>query len=87
MKSEHFHKYERQIWPNKKIFYKCVLPNCSHYLPLASLVIGRESKCWGFMCDNLLTITKEDVAKGIKHPMCSMCKEKRKEQKEALAKI
>lgn len=83
----HFHKYERQIWPSGKIFYRCMEPNCSHYLPMATLAIGRESLCWGRGCNNLVLITKEDVAKGIKSPMCDRCKEKRKQIRQELSRI
>jgi hypothetical protein len=83
----HYHKYERQTWPNGKPFYKCMEPNCPHYLPVAILVIGKESLCWGYLCNNLVQITKEDVAKGIKNPMCGSCKDKRKELKDELSRI
>jgi hypothetical protein len=85
--SPHFHKYELRKWPNQKSFYKCVLPGCSHYLPIARLAEGRESLCHGFECNNLVTLTHEDVVREIKKPMCSVCKERRKEKKEELSRI
>jgi hypothetical protein len=86
-KPVHYHKYERMTWPGGKIFYKCMEPNCPHYLPTANLVIGRESLCWGYLCNKLVLITKEDIAKGVKHPMCSNCKEKRIAIREELKTI
>jgi hypothetical protein len=64
--SPHYHKYERINWPNQKPFYKCALPNCPHYLPIARLAEGRESLCWGYECNHLVTITREDITKEVK---------------------
>lgn len=86
-KAIHYHKYQRFIWPNGKIYYKCMEPNCTHYLPVAETVIGRESLCWGPACNNLVLITKEDVSKGVKFPFCSECKEKRAFRKQELSRI
>lgn len=86
-KVPHYHKYEKMTWPNGRIFYKCMEPNCPHYLPVATLIIGRESQCWGPNCNKLVLITKEDFQKGIKHPMCENCKALRLEKREELGKI
>lgn len=85
--SVHYHKYQLFKWPSGKTFYKCILPGCPHYLPLAHLTIGRESLCHGYMCNNLTVITREDVSRGVVYPMCSECKEKRKERREEMSKI
>jgi hypothetical protein len=74
------------LWPNGRVFYKCMLPGCSHYLPVADLAIGRESLCWG-NCNRLVVITKEDVMREVKRPMCSECKEERANRKEALKSV
>lgn len=81
------HKYERFYWPNKKPFYKCMVPGCAHYLPMVELAIGRESICWGPGCNRLVTITKEDVQRDLKHPMCEDCRRERQEKREELMKI
>jgi hypothetical protein len=86
-KALHYHKYMRLNWPNGKAYYKCMEPNCPHYLPIADLVIGRESLCWGYLCSNLVLITKEDVMRAIKYPHCQECREKRKERREELRAI
>lgn len=86
-KALHYHKYERLYWPNGKPFYKCMLVGCKHYLPIADLVINRESICWGPSCNKLVVITKEDVRREVKYPMCTSCKEERAENKEALRNI
>jgi hypothetical protein len=85
--SPHYHRYERQLWPSGKAFYKCMLPGCPHYLPLATLAVGRESLCWGTECNHLVIITREDVTREVRKPMCSDCKEARKQRKEELSKI
>jgi hypothetical protein len=86
-KQTHYHKYERMLWPNKKPFYKCMSPGCSHYLPVETLVINRESLCWGPMCNNLVTITRDDVNREVKHPTCDSCKLKKRELREEIMKI
>jgi hypothetical protein len=83
-KSIHYHKYQRLTWPSGKAYYKCMEPNCPHYLPVAELAIGRESLCWGFLCNNLVLITKDDIIRKTQNPMCDECKEKRKERREEL---
>jgi hypothetical protein len=83
----HFHQYERFNWPNGKPYYKCIQPGCPHYLPIALLAIGRESLCHGFNCNKLVVITKEDVVKEVKFPMCSDCKDKRRERREELRNV
>lgn len=84
----HFHKYERMHWPKSgRPFYKCMMPGCSHYLTTVELAIGRESLCWGPDCNKLVVITKDDVWKKTKKPMCDECKAARQEQREALGKI
>jgi hypothetical protein len=85
--SPHYHKYECFRWPNGKPYYKCMLPNCPHYLPVANTVIGRESLCWGPECNHLVTLTREDVTREIRRPMCEDCKNKRKERKQELSSI
>jgi hypothetical protein len=85
--SQHFHQYERMNWPNGKPFYKCMQPGCPHYLPIANLAVGRESLCWGYLCNNLVTITRGDVMREVKHPMCQECKEKRALIREELIRI
>ena len=82
----HYHKYERVLWPNGSPFYKCMIPGCAHYLSSPVLVIGRESLCWG--CEQrLVEITRDMVNRNIRHPMCEKCKEERKEQKLALQSV
>jgi hypothetical protein len=88
----HFHRYERMTWPNGRPFYKCMEPNCPHYLSTAELAIGRESLCWGVdsvgnPCDKLVTITREDILRKVKKPMCEDCRNTRLEQREALKGI
>lgn len=83
----HHHKYERMHWDNGKPFYKCMEPGCPHYLPSAMLAINRESLCWGPLCNKLVLITKEDVMRQVKKPMCDTCKIARAEKREELRSI
>jgi hypothetical protein len=85
-KQIHYHKYERMNWPNGKAFYKCMEPNCTHYLPVENLVIGRESLCWGYLCNNLVVIEREDILRKIKHPTCDSCKQIQKNKREEVLK-
>lgn len=82
----HFHQYERLTWDNGKVYYKCQIISCNHYLPHAQLAEGRESLCWG-ECNRLVVITKEMIKSEIKKPMCDDCREKRKEKRRELAKL
>jgi hypothetical protein len=86
-KESHLHKYERgQLGPRHEI-YKCMLPNCTHYLPNVFLAVGRLSLCWG-NCGNAVLMTKDMVNhEKIKHPMCDSCREERKERRAALSQI
>lgn len=86
MKSKHFHQYEKMQWPSGKLYYKCMLPGCPHYLPTPELAIGRESLCWGG-CNKLVVITKEDIQKEVKKPMCETCRLERLERKEVLKSL
>ena len=83
----HFHRYERMIWPNGKIFYKCMETGCPHYLPVANLAIGRESLCWGPNCNKLVVLSKEDIMRGVKKPICEGCRTERLESRKALEEI
>jgi hypothetical protein len=85
-RKQHFHQYEKFTWPKGSIYYKCMQDGCSHYLPMADLVIGRESLCWGG-CNRLVVITKEMVQKEVKKPMCDGCRAERQANKEALSAI
>lgn len=82
-----YHKYERFYWPSGKPYYRCMIPGCGHMLPVANMVVGRESLCWGHMCNRLVVITKEDLRRLTKYPMCDKCKAERKERREELMKV
>lgn len=94
---DHVHKYERvKLGDWKKTgheVYKCALPNCSHYVNDMALVVGRLSLCWGQLddgkdCPHAVEMTRYMVFKEKrKHPLCGMCKEKRKELKEVAVNI
>jgi hypothetical protein len=86
MNNKHFHQYERMEWPNGRGYYKCMIAGCAHYLPIADLVIARESLCWGG-CNRLVVITKDDVGNNIKKPMCEFCRKERQERRKAMSEI
>ena len=84
---KHVHKYERTVIGNKEwVVYRCTLPDCSHYLPVANLIIGKESICWG-ICDGTTIYTQDDYNQKLKRPMCASCRELRQKQKEALSEV
>jgi len=81
------HKYKRMSVGRKgHEIYKCMLPNCSHYLPYVELAIGRLSACWG--CGASVELT-QDMVGDLKtvRPICEDCKKLRKEQRAVLAGI
>lgn len=57
----------------KRVIYKCMFPDCSHYLNEPELAIGKLSICWGG-CGEAVIIQKDMPVK----PLCAKCKEKRK---------
>lgn len=65
MSDRHIHKYIRKKLGRTYVIYKCVLPNCAHYLS-KDLILGRNSICW--RCGNVFTITKHH-----KKPHCVNC--------------
>ena len=89
---QHIHKYERRrlgTW--KKTgheIYKCTIPGCSHYLVELEFVVGRYSQCWGITpdgedCKNVVEMTRYLIFnERRKHPLCSACKQRRKEDRE-----
>ena len=86
-KIKHIHKYERVEIGNKGwVVYRCILPECSHYLPTAQLIINRESLCHG-ICNGIVIYTQDDFNQKLKRPMCASCREQRQRQKEALISI
>lgn len=70
------HKYKRVQMrkdnPNWIVF-RCMLPDCSHYLPTLEMVINKLSLCWG--CEQQFLITKEHVER-VK-PTCESCVSKK----------
>lgn len=77
------HKYERFNVGNKGwVVYKCILPDCPHFLSSPELVIGRETICKS--CDNKMIFTKQMCADEIKAPLCEDCKEVKRKSKELM---
>lgn len=87
MMKKHVHKYER-VEAGKKgwVIFKCMLPGCTHFLPVAKMMVNRMSLCWG-ICDGLAIYTQRDYEVNLKHPMCEPCREIRKNQREEMLKI
>jgi len=80
------HKYERiDVGTKGHVIYRCMLPDCPHFLPSITYVTGRLSLCWG--CDDTCRITKEDIWHKVKHPMCESCKEERAQRREEMKQI
>ena len=76
MKKKHDgpHKYQLvDIGRNKKyLVYRCMLPNCTHYLPHRNLIIGKESLCSN--CSRQFIIGKDET---LVKPVCHICRAKR----------
>lgn len=86
-KSDHVHKYERvEVGKNKWIVYRCTLPNCTHYLPNAELIVGRQSLCWG-LCGGTTIYSQDDYNRKLKQPMCAGCRAIRQAQKDQLRSV
>ncbi len=86
-KQKHIHKYERTEVGNKGwVVYRCVTANCSHYLPSAPLIVGKNSLCWG-VCEGTVVYTQDDYNNKLKRPMCSGCRAIRQAQKDALKAV
>lgn len=84
---KHTHKYQREEAGKKGwIFYRCILQGCSHYLPVATMIIGKESLCHG-TCDGTVIYSTEDFTQKLKRPMCKECREIRKFQREQLTSV
>ena len=62
------HKYERTKLGKKYIIFRCMIPNCSHYIP-ESLIKGRISICW--RCGEQFVIDRE--AAELARPHCKDC--------------
>src|SRR5438477_2913522 len=90
-KNNHTHKYQRfTIGKKEHEIYKCVLPNCNHFLTNTELAIGRESICWyaGSNCEKVVVLTPEIVNwSKMKKPKCNACREEMKERRAALLAI
>lgn len=78
------HKYKRiNISSREKPYYvyKCMLPNCSHYMP-PHLVIGKYSLCW--KCDESFIMLRSSAK--LAKPYCGSCggKNTKKEPQEKI---
>lgn len=69
MSSCKVHKYIRaKIGDAKKTIWKCVNPDCPHYI-YPELAVGRKSICW--VCGEIIILTK--VRMMVKKPHCDTC--------------
>lgn len=70
MKKHKVHKYRKVNIGRKEpyIVYRCMLPDCSHYLP-ESLIEGKKSICW--RCGKEFVMTRAQMDPGITYkPVC-----------------
>jgi len=69
---KHIHKYRRiniaSKGKEKYNVFKCMEPDCNHYLPQENLIIGRKSIC--FSCGNSFIVKTKNFAKAV----CEDCK-------------
>lgn len=71
---DHLHKYKRVDLGNKYLVFKCMVPSCSHYVPL-KLAEGKLCEC--NRCGNPMVITKANV--DLARPHCIDCTKRKKE--------
>lgn len=65
MAKKHVHRYRRAVLGKDYVVYKCVLPDCTHYLS-EQFIIGKKNLCW--RCNEPHIITRK-LAK----PHCVKC--------------
>jgi hypothetical protein len=87
MKKNHVHKYERTKLGNKGYeIYKCRLPDCPHYVPVA-VATGRLSLCWAG-CGNAVMLTTEMVDHDkVWRPFCDSCRKSRAARRKAMQEL
>lgn len=64
----HVHRYMRTR-PRMEIIWKCMLPGCTHFIPLNTTVLGRNSICWE--CGEVFVM--EDRHLNEEMPKCDSC--------------
>lgn len=67
---KHVHRYMRTR-PRNEIIWKCMLPGCSHFIPLNTTVVGRNSMCWE--CGEAFTIEDRHTKQEDGMPKCDPC--------------
>jgi hypothetical protein len=67
MRKKHVHKYQRIKLPKGKFIFRCMLPDCSHYL-FEEFILGKSSICW--YCGNPFTIDKTQRERARPHCGC-----------------
>jgi hypothetical protein len=81
------HKYERgTIGKNGHAIYKCMLPNCTHYLPHEFNAINLLSLCWG-NCGAAVEMDRQFIREKIKHTLCNKCREARAKRRAELIAV
>ena len=83
--TKHIHKYQLiTLKTSGRKVFKCMLPDCPHYLPEIELAIGRLTVCNG-NCGETFAITQEHLSKT--RPVCPNCKEIRLRRNLALMAV
>lgn len=69
---KHLHKYSRKKIGKDGHYHimACVLPDCTHYLPI-KLAVGKNTECFG--CGDSFILTVHDLKL---KPACEVCKPK-----------
>lgn len=75
---KHVHKYKRTKTPRGSIIYRCVLPDCTHYLG-AHHIVGKRNICW--VCGNQ-HIIYQDSNGVLARPHCRQCTKTKKDKDE-----
>ena len=78
------HKYIRvKVGKNKRVFVKCDIPGCPHYLKHEVLALGRMSIC--NRCGDEMILTKLNMQ--LAKPHCDACTKSKKEGVSKIAEL
>jgi hypothetical protein len=74
---DHVHKYKKVKLGRGYIVYRCVLPDCTHYLS-AKHVVGQKNICWVCGKPHVVYTDSNGV---LARPHCKTCTKSSKKQK------
>lgn len=79
MTKKHIHKYQRAKLGKNYVVYRCILPDCGHYIR-RELAEGKLSIC--NRCGEVMTMGKLQI--NLAKPHCNECTQTKKEHYEKI---